>query len=196
VVGIWRASVTMTKIINLWGGPGTGKSTSSAFVFYKLKQAGYNVELVREYVKNWAWEGRHIGPYDQFYFMGKQIRSEAMLFNKVDYIVTDCPVMLGAYYAKLYSSECVAKGILSSVMSFYESTSADGHKHLNIFLNRSKPYNQAGRYENADQAKDVDIGVQNMLKELNVPYYVCDTDEGALSSLVSLVVGGALTPGA
>lgn len=184
----------MTTIINLYGGPGTGKSTTSAFLFYKLKSMGQNVELVREYVKNWAWEGRHIGRYDQFYFMGKQIRSEAMLFGKVDYIVTDCPVLLGAYYSRRYSAPVVAKGILASVMSFYESASSDGHRHIDVFLNRTKPYNQAGRYENLEQAKDVDAGVQAMLKELNMPFMTCDTDEPALAALVTTIMGVPLVP--
>lgn len=186
----------MTTIINLYGGPGTGKSTSSAFLFYKLKSMHKDVELVREYVKNWAWEGRHIGPYDQFYFMGKQIRSEAMLFGKVDYIVTDCPVLLGAYYAKRYSSPTVAEGILGGVLSFYKAALADGHRHVDVFMNRTKPYNQAGRYENFEQAKDVDEGVKAMLRELKMPFTMCDTDESALSSLVSFLVDGRVVPAA
>lgn len=178
----------MTTIINLYGGPGTGKSTSSAFLFYKLKSMGRDVELVREYVKNWAWEGRHIGPYDQFYFMGKQIRSEAMLFGKVDYIVTDCPVLLGGYYARRYSSPTVAKGILGSVLSFYESALSDGHKHIDVFLKRTKPYNQAGRYENYEQAKSVDEGVRAMLTELNLPIIESSTDEADLASFVTTLL--------
>ena len=38
-------------------------------------------ELAREYVKRWAWERRGISPYDQFYFLGKQIREETQRFG-------------------------------------------------------------------------------------------------------------------
>lgn len=44
----------MSTIINMCGGPGTGKSTLTAFVYYTLKSQGENVELDREYIKNWA----------------------------------------------------------------------------------------------------------------------------------------------
>jgi pantothenate kinase len=47
-------SGTKTTIINVYGGPGAGKSTSAAYLYYLLKVAGKNVELVREYVKDWA----------------------------------------------------------------------------------------------------------------------------------------------
>jgi len=48
----------MTRVINLLGGPGVGKSTAAAKLFAKYKDEGKSVELVREYVKDWAWEGR------------------------------------------------------------------------------------------------------------------------------------------
>lgn len=83
-----------TLVLNLFGGPGIGKSTSAAYIFYKLKSLGVNAELVREYVKDWAWDQRHINIWDQLYFLGKQIRRESMLYSKVDVIVTDAPVAL------------------------------------------------------------------------------------------------------
>ncbi len=54
-----------TTIINLYGGPGAGKSTSAAYLYYLLKCQQENVELVREYVKKWAWENRPCGVYDE-----------------------------------------------------------------------------------------------------------------------------------
>ena len=45
-----------TLVINLCGGPGTGKSTLSANLFAKLKMAGVDVELAPEYVKDLVWE--------------------------------------------------------------------------------------------------------------------------------------------
>ena len=37
------------KVINLYGGPGTGKSTTAAALFALIKREGYNVELVTEF---------------------------------------------------------------------------------------------------------------------------------------------------
>jgi len=36
----------MTLVVNLYGGPGTGKSTTAAATFAELKMAGINCELV------------------------------------------------------------------------------------------------------------------------------------------------------
>jgi len=43
----------MKKIVCLWGGPGTGKSTTCAGLFSKLKQQKFNVEMNREYPVNY-----------------------------------------------------------------------------------------------------------------------------------------------
>ena len=39
------------KVINFYGGPGVGKSTKAAGMFYKMQLAGYSVELVNEFAK-------------------------------------------------------------------------------------------------------------------------------------------------
>lgn len=46
------------KVINLFGGPGIGKSTLAAGLFEHMKIAGFNVELVNEYAKDMVWEQR------------------------------------------------------------------------------------------------------------------------------------------
>lgn len=40
------------KVINLFAGPGSGKSTTCAGVFSKLKLAGVNCEMALEYAKD------------------------------------------------------------------------------------------------------------------------------------------------
>ena len=41
-----------TLVINLFGGPGCGKSTTMARLFADLKARGYNVEMVSEFAKD------------------------------------------------------------------------------------------------------------------------------------------------
>lgn len=41
----------MTSVINLIGGPGSGKSTTAAGLFFRMKSMGVRCELVTEYAK-------------------------------------------------------------------------------------------------------------------------------------------------
>ena len=43
-------------VVNLFGAPGSGKSTGAAYIFSQLKIAGVNAELVTEFVKDKVWE--------------------------------------------------------------------------------------------------------------------------------------------
>lgn len=175
-----------TTIINVYGGPGAGKSTSAAYLYYLLKVAGENVELVREYVKGWAWEGRSFGAYDEIYFLGKQVRHESMLFGKVDYIVTDAPVYMTAYYASIYCSPILANGVMAEAKAFYQQVVEDGHQHLHIMLNRIRPYDPVGRYQNESQAHSVDDGVDNMLREAGVELIHTNPEEECLKDTLAL----------
>ena len=44
-------------VINLWGAPGSGKSTTAAGLFFLMKINKYKVELVTEYAKDLVWNG-------------------------------------------------------------------------------------------------------------------------------------------
>jgi deoxyadenosine/deoxycytidine kinase len=176
-----------TTIINLYGGPGTGKSTSAAYLYYLLKIQGINAELVREYVKDWAWEGRHISVNDQIYFLGKQVRRESMLYGKVNWIITDSPVWMNAFYASHYCTEIISTGVSSLVKAYYQQVENDGHRHIHVFLNRTKPYLAEGRYQTEEEAKHIDHGVKEMLLNKHIPFIEADVGDEGLQNLLKLI---------
>lgn len=183
----------MTTIISMYGGPGAGKSTSAAYMYYVLKAAGENVELVREYVKNWAWEGRLINTYDQIYFLGKQSRHESMLFGKVEWLVTDSPIFMNYYYATQYCTPKLADGIKAAVLAFYEQSVEDGHKHYHVMLHRDSPYVQDGRYQSEEVALAMDGGIDKMLQDLKIPNVIhCKSNEESLKQLWDSIKSGKL----
>lgn len=58
-------------LVNLYGAPGSGKSTGAAYIFSKLKMAGIDAELVTEFAKDKVWEESK-APFDnQAYMFGK-----------------------------------------------------------------------------------------------------------------------------
>lgn len=176
-----------TTVINLYGGPGTGKSTSAAFLFYLLKAQGDNAELVREYVKDWAWEDRKINAFDQLYFLGKQIRRESMLYGKVSHIVTDSPINLNVLYARRYAPPAIAKGVTRAVLGFYEVAAESEVNHVHVMLRRSKAYNPMGRFQNASEARALDGDALKLLAEMAPEHATCATGEASLRRLVEKI---------
>jgi predicted ATPase len=93
----------MTKFINIFGGPGVGKSTTTAALFSVMKMSGYNVELVTEVAKDFVWEDRATTLTIQPYITIKQFRNLIRLKGKVEYVITDAPILLGCVYADKYA---------------------------------------------------------------------------------------------
>jgi tRNA uridine 5-carbamoylmethylation protein Kti12 len=129
----------MTTVVNLFAGPGSGKSTTAALLFGELKLRGINTELVREYVKTWAWNDRKVGEMDQLYLLGKQSSYENMLYNKVDVIVTDSPVLIAGVYEEFYSNGQKTYAS-NAALSFLDHSQEIGIIHKNYFLKRKKAY--------------------------------------------------------
>lgn len=145
-----------TLIVELYAGPSSGKSTYAAALYAQLKQAKVSVELAREYVKRWAWEGRAIGAFDEYYVLGKQIHEESSLLGKVAVVVTDRPVLLSTVYASLYAPPRIAQGIRNAVTSYYDAVAEAGHRRIAVRMKRRGDYDARGRFEDADQAAVVD----------------------------------------
>ena len=87
-------------VVNLYGGPGAGKSTGAAYVFSRLKEAGVVAELVTEFAKDLTWDhSRAI--LDQMFVFGTQYHRLARLeLDGVQVAVTDSPLLLSVVYAK------------------------------------------------------------------------------------------------
>lgn len=175
----------MSIILNFYGGPGIGKSTSSAFTFAELKRRGFNAELVREYIKDWVWEGRPIGVYDQIFFLGKQIRKESLALGKADVIVTDCPVWLCAYYSEKISPPKIRKGIDACARGYHEHAAEEGHRHIGIMLRRSTSYEQSGRWHTEEQALEVDKELRPFLKDRGVEIVEAESNFESISKVLT-----------
>lgn len=150
--------------INLYGGPGSGKSTTAAWLFSELKKRHFSIELIPEYVKSWAYQNRKINQFDQIYFLGKQLQYEyRFLSSGVKNVITDCPVLLSAVYAKLYYPKLQLEEEIINIVKKYETE----FPSLNIFLMRGdKKYHQQGRYQTLEEAKEIDYRISLMIGDI------------------------------
>lgn len=143
----------MTTVINLIGGPGISKSTLAAKLYAHMKEKHMSVELVREVAKEWALEGKKIGPFEQIAILGEQIKKESSLFGNVDFVVTDSPIILGAYYCGYNHGQWF---MFSMVRDYYKYCEKKNVKFINILMSRNTKYVQDGRFENEKQALRID----------------------------------------
>ena len=170
----------MTLVVNLYGGPGTGKSTTATGAFSLLKLMGINVEYASEFIKDAVWEQHHQKYFAaQEFIVANQYKRIRNLDGMVDVIITDSPIMLGLIYiSDDYPFPALKDLILQ--MQFNHST-------LDIVLTRTKEYQQAGRYQTEDEAKEIDKKIYTMLHEHNIPHTTVVSDKYASSVVAYLV---------
>ena len=141
--------MTNALVINLFGGPGCGKSTTMARLFADLKARGYNVEMVSEFAKDLVYEQRQETMKDELYIFAKQHHRLFRVNDKVDVIITDRPLLLTNIYARLYLPDDEYRKDL-----------------IRLYLNREGiEYKTEGRLQNLEQSKEID---ELTLKELTM----------------------------
>ena len=145
------------KVINMFAGPGAGKSTLAAGLFYEMKKRGFLVELVTEYAKEKVWENSIETMSDQLYMLSKQNRKLERLRGKVDYVITDSPLLLGGHYGKKYGLHPEIVVPLSRLI--YET-----YDNLEFFIKRSKPFDPRGRLGSERNAIQDDKEILEVLK--------------------------------
>jgi DNA replication protein DnaC len=167
-----------TLVVNLFAGPGAGKSTMAAGIFYELKNRGINCELTMEFAKDLTWEERHDTFKDQVYIFGKQYHRIFRLLDKVDVIITDSPLLLTPIYDAHNRKELKELAVAE-------------HKKMNtynVFLLRKKDFNPKGRVHNEQEAIALDKKIRDFLN-VNEPRHVSIYgDERGKSQVVQAIV--------
>jgi len=154
----------MTLVVNFFAGSGAGKSTMSTGVFSELKWMGINSEYVAEWVKMMVWEERTAPFQNQNYIFGKQHYNIQRLVDKVDVVITDSPIILSAFYNnKTEENEIFNQHILNEFNKF---------NNVNYFIDRVKPFNPKGRFQNEQEAKQDDIELKELLNTYEVKFQI------------------------
>ena len=168
-----------TLIINFYGGPGSGKSTTAARTFSELKDLGYNVELATEYAKDLTWQESFNVLKNQIYVFGKQHHRIWRLDGKVQMILTDSPLLLSAVYAADETSDLFK----SFVIEEYKKRPT-----INIFLNRIKPYNPAGRSQSEDAAIELDKKIREKVLEIDKFHLTVNGEKSSTQTITDFII--------
>jgi len=168
--------------ICLFGGPGTGKSTCSAYIYSQLKILGYSIEQIQEFVKSWVYENRVPSSFDQVYLLAKQIRMEDLaLRNGVDLVVTDSPVSMSTCYAKAYGF-AAWKSLIELADEFERQ-----YPSLNLFLDRGDTkYEAHGRYQTKEEAIEMDETIKELLSSGGEQFHIIDCRD--LEKILNIVI--------
>ena len=148
-------------VINLIGGPCSGKSTVAAGLFHELKKKGINCELASEFAKDKVYEESFRTMDDQIYIFAKQYHKIWRLRDKVDVIIVDSPLPISLYYMK-EESEFFNKFVVEQYNKF---------NNLMFFIERGSTFQQEGRIQNLEECKIIDEELKKLMDTYEIKYF-------------------------
>lgn len=167
-------------VVNLFAGPGAGKSTAAAYIFSQLKMKGINCELITEFAKDKTWEKNYSALRCQEYVFGKQSYKMDRCRDQVDVIITDSPLPLGIFYNQ---NPVLGRHYESLVMDVFNT-----YDNLNFFINRKKPYNPIGRNQTEEESKEIDERIKTFCQQHDISYLIKDGTEFGYIDIVDITL--------
>lgn len=163
------------KVINLFGAPGAGKSTTARELTSLLNRLGYNVEYVNEFAKKLVWHMRFAEMGDQAFITGVQHHELYMLNGQVDYVVTDSPLLLGLIYGQGNSPDTYFPFVLDLFKRY---------DNINFYIHRVNDYNPVGRNQSEEESNGIALDVKELLESEKITYQEVDGNENAAENLL------------
>ena len=159
-----------TIVINAFAGPGAGKTTSCLEVAEKLKKQGFVTEYVQEYAKELVYDNNLImldGHYEhQFDILKEQVKRINRLYGKVDFILTDSPVLLNNTYLNEDKGTNDYVAYCENVKKIYTL-----YDNFNYFVERDKSaFEEEGRIHNLEQSIVIDDELKNTLHNNQIDF--------------------------
>jgi hypothetical protein len=186
ILGVLDNGHKGTLRVTFYGGPGTGKSTTNALVFGRLKQRGLNVEMSHEYAKDLVWEKRDGALGFQPYIIAKQLWREKRLDGQVDAILTDTSTLFSFIYGT--PDNGVTPAFKNWVIDEYRA-----ENRLDFFLERdySREYDPNGRTQKTiEEAAQADRDIRKLINHFGlevVPIQVDTEGNGHIDTIAKKI---------
>ena len=178
----------MSKIINLFGGPGIGKSSIASGLTYKLKKKHITCDNPYEFPKVLAWDENHSAIKDQLYVLANQHRGIVKSFGKVDYIILDSPILLSLVYRSVYKGTEYPATLYGESFDKMVLDIHNQYDTLNIVLKRTEGgFNEKERYQSLEESKELDFAIEKTLIENKIPYQSVDVDTNTVKNILKIL---------
>ena len=167
-----------TLVINLIGGPCSGKSTIAAELFARLKKMGIKSELVSEYIKDRIYEENQTMPKNQIAIFGMEHYNISNKIGKVDVIVHD-----GSFINNIIYKSEENKNFDNLIVSEYCK-----FNNLDFFIKRGNiEFEEYGRIHDLKQSKELDKIIKETYNNYELSYIEVESRD-AVDKIIPIIL--------
>lgn len=149
-------------VINIWGAPSSGKSTTAAGLFFLMKINKMKVELVHEFAKELVLERRENVFGDQNFIFAEQCRRIRRLEDhNFDFAITDSPAPLPAFYDENMGNAFFKPFVMEEFRK---------DNNINYLLRRKHAFEAIGRRHNEEQSLAIDLNLRKFMDNNQIEY--------------------------
>lgn len=174
-----------TKVINVIGGPGCDKSLFSSAIILYLNLHHKTVENIPDYAKSLVWQKDFEALKNQYQIAQRQFQMIELMDGQVQFLVTECSLPQVLYYNEHYAENIcdVAKTRLK-ILDWYKQ-----HNNVNILVERGdKKYVHTGRFQDEDQARNIDRALRQTLTREGMKYTILPPDIDAINAFAATLL--------
>lgn len=174
-----------TLNVNLYAGPGFGKSVTAASLYAALKLRGVHTELVAEYAKELVYAKQLDGTHQRD-IMKEQLRRQGLFQGETTVVVTDSPTPMSLVYA-------IKLGLPPEELDELFKQQADGAAgwyNMDVLLHRTispEEFEKEGRAQDLPAAVTMHHAITDFVRRYS-PNHIELPVELALSGLTALVL--------
>ena len=174
-----------TKVINIIGGPGCDKSLISSAVILYLHLHSKTVETIPDFAKSLVWQQNFEVLKNQYFIAQRQYEMLNLLDGQVQFLITECSLPQVLYYNETYPENiCDIAKTRAQILEWYRQ-----HNNINLFVERGdKKYVHTGRFQDEDQAIEVDRGLRGMLVREGLHYTALKPDLEAINAFAKTLL--------
>jgi len=168
--------------INLFGGPGSGKTTTAWELSNYMNKRGYKIEYIPEYAKDLTYGKDWIKLSDQLLVLGIQHHKTFILKDQMDYLIQDSPFIMGIVYAK-FKGFLPEKEFTDLTLKLFEK-----YENINFFLKRNtKHYENLGRTQSLKESISFDTKIKDLLNKYKIPYYEVKVNKNVTKNIFKIL---------
>ena len=174
-----------TKVINIIGGPGSDKSLFSAAIVLYLHLHSRTAETIPDFAKSLVWQQNFEVLKNQYFIAQRQYEMLNLLDGQVQFLITECSLPQVLYYNEHYPENiCDIAKTRAQILEWYRQ-----HDNINVFVERGeKKYVHTGRFQDEDQARDVDRGLRALLVREGLHYTALKPDVDAINAFAKTLL--------